>query len=133
VFVTGSSPVSGGNYDYATIAYSATTGSQLWVKLYSGAASGWSSAQALGVSPDGSRVFVTGSSPVTGTDEYATVAYSAATGSQLWVKLYSGPANSFAFAYAIAVSPNGSKVFVAGASATPTTGYDYATVAYSVT
>jgi hypothetical protein len=78
-------------------------------------------------------VFVTGSSPVTGVDGYATIAYSAATGSPLWVKLYNGPANSFGFAYAIAVSLDGSKVFVTGANATPTTGYDYATVAYSVT
>ena len=45
-----------------------------------------------GVSPDGSKVFVTGYSVGSASGyDYATVAYDASTGSELWVKRYDGP------------------------------------------
>ena len=56
-------------------------------------------------------------------DDYATIAYDAATGADLWVNRYTAP-NSFA--YSIAVSPDGSKVFATGRSKG-----DYITVAYA--
>ena len=48
---------------------------------------------AVAVSPDGSKVFVTGSSygGFKTHDDYATVAYEASTGSKLWVSRYDGP------------------------------------------
>jgi hypothetical protein len=59
----------------------ATPGAQLWVSRYSGPGSGVDFARALGVSPDGSRVLVTGLGRGSGTgDDYATVAYDASTG-----------------------------------------------------
>jgi hypothetical protein len=129
VFVTGPSWGSGSDFDYATVAYDATTGTQLWVKRYNGPANFEDSAKALDVSPDGSRVFVTGSSYGSGSD-YATVAYAAATGTQLWVKRYNGPLNFDAGASALGVSPDGSRLFVTGASRGSGSGYDYASVAY---
>lgn len=52
---------------------------------------------------------------------YATVAYAAATGRQLWVRHYGGPD---AVASSVQVSPGGRRVFVTGLSG------NYATIAY---
>jgi hypothetical protein len=53
----------------------ATPGAPLWVKRYNGPAGGQDAAAAVRVSPDGSKVFVTGTSVGTTTgNDYATVA-----------------------------------------------------------
>jgi hypothetical protein len=66
-------------------------GSQLWAARYNGSGNN-SVAYSLAVSPGGGTVFVTGVSQGTTSGlDYATVAYNAATGAQLWVKRYSGP------------------------------------------
>src|SRR2546427_50682 len=90
----------------------ATPGAELWLKRYNGPANSVDEATALGVSPDGSKVFVTGYSDGSGSfADYATVAYGTATGTQLWAKRY-GPGHGYDAANAIGVSPDGSKVFV---------------------
>jgi hypothetical protein len=130
VFVTGMSNASNGYVDYATVAYDASTGKKRWVTRYDGTANLQDYPSALSVSPDGSRVFVTGTSvgPTTAED-YATVAYDAGTGEQLWVTRYDGPASKSDHATAIGVSPAGSAVYVTGYSWS-TTAEDYATIAY---
>ena len=133
VFVTGSSIGTNNGYDYATVAYNATTGAQLWVKRYNGAPNGNRGANSVTASPDGKTVFVTGSSYAgSATDyDYATVAYNAATGAQLWVKRYTGPGSGDDQAYSVAVSPDGTSVFVTGYSSGTTVGaVGYATVGY---
>src|SRR5207302_2752496 len=60
VFVTGTSFGSGSDYDYATVAYDASTGSKLWVARYDGPGNGEDEAAPVGVGPDGASVFVTG-------------------------------------------------------------------------
>ncbi len=78
VFVTGDSAESTSD-DYGTVAYDASTGAELWAKRYNGPGNGYDQATALGVSPDGSEVFVTGGSAgSTSGEDYATVAYSVA-------------------------------------------------------
>ena len=131
VFVTGESQGTRSGLDYATVAYSAVTGARLWVPRYNGPGNGNDSASSVVISPDGSRVFVTGASRGATTTDYATVAYSAATGARLWVQRYNGPGHGNDAAYSIAVSPGGSRVFVTGESRGTRSGPDYATVAYS--
>jgi WD40 repeat protein len=131
VFVTG--PSFGGtdtSCDYATIAYDAATGGVLWTVRYNGPG-GFDSAYVVAASPDGSRVFVTGQSfGGTGTGgDYATIAYDAATGAELWTARYNGPSNGEDYAYAVAASPDGSKVFVTGFSDRASSS-DYVTIAY---
>jgi outer membrane protein assembly factor BamB len=132
VFVTGASLGTNDGYDYATVAYNAVTGAQLWVKRYNGDTTGERGANSVAVS--GNTVFVTGSSyggSITNYD-YATVAYNAATGAQLWVKRYNGPGSGNDQAYSAAVSPSGGTVYVTGyTEMSPTAGYDYTTIAYS--
>lgn len=133
VFVTGYSDGSttGHDYVYATVGYNAATGAQLWVKRYSGP--GNSAPSSMAVSPTGKTVFVTGYSAGTTTrDDYATVAYSAASGARLWVRRYNGPGNGASEASSIAVSRSGSTVYVTGYSSTATGDFDYATIAYKV-
>ena len=112
VFVTGSSIGTTTSFqDYATVGYNAATGAQLWVSRYNGPDSGVDEASSVAVSPDGKTVFVTGYSYGTtaGEVDYATVAYSAATGAQLWVERYISPSLQ-GFATAVAVSPGGKAV-----------------------
>src|ERR1022692_4015907 len=86
----------------------AAGGAQLWVQRYRGPGNGEDQASAVAVSPGGARVYVTGSSLGAGSGyDYATVAYSAATGARLWAARYNGPGNREDQASAVAVSPGG--------------------------
>jgi WD40 repeat protein len=102
------------------VADNAATGSMLWSFRYKNRAR--RSATAVTVSPDGSRVFVTGATPA----GYLTTAYSAMTRGILWKAVYPGLGSSVATS--VAVSPDGTQVFVTGhTGSTP----QYATVAYN--
>ena len=117
VYVTGQSTGSTKYiYDYATVAYDATTGAQVWASRYDGGGNDW--VTGLAVSPDGSMVYVTGQSQAAthGPDEYATVAYLAETGTEVWVSRHGVPNGQDATPSAIGVSPDGSLVFVTGDS-----------------
>src|SRR6185437_11607868 len=132
VFVTGYSRGATSQLDYATVAYDAATGAQLWAKRYNGPGNGYDDPSSVAVSPSGSTVFVTGESTgaASGPGDFATVAYDAATGAQLGVTRYNGPGNGADYAPSAAVSTAGSTVFVTGTSAGATSDFDFATVAY---
>lgn len=121
------------NFDYATVAFDADNGDEIWVARYAEPGDVQDSAEALGLSPDGSRVFVTGGSGWTedgDRNDYGTVAYDAENGTELWVTKYDGPVGDEDEARALVVSPDGSRVFVTGQSRGQGTGFDAATVAY---
>jgi hypothetical protein len=131
LFVTGTSSGVTSSYDYATIAYDTATGATVWTSRHDGPDNSFDSAHALGVSPDGSMVFVTGSATADAFPDYETIAYDAATGTELWVSRYTGPGDVWDDANALGISPDGSMVFVTGSSyGQGFTSADYATVAY---
>ncbi len=137
VRITGHSPGVGGQFDWATVAYDAASGEQQWVTRHNGPTSGADFATALGVTPDGSRVIVTGedfggSAASGGTvSDYATVAYDAATGEEIWLARRNGAGNGGDAAEALAISPDGAQVVVTGQSqGADTSGPDFATIAY---
>jgi hypothetical protein len=126
VFVTGYSAGSNTSLDYATVAYDAAPGTERWVARYNGPGNGDDGAYALGVGRHGGTVFVTGSSSGSKTSfDYATVAYDAASGTQRGVARI-GPGS----ATALAISPEGTALFVTGSVGTPIS--DYGTVAYGL-
>jgi hypothetical protein len=130
VFVTGFSEGSNRNRDFATVSYSASTGAQRWVRRYNGPGDWNDNAKAIGVSPDGSRVFVTGYRTGHDARDTETIAYDASTGARLWLRSYTGPADFDDQATALGVSPDGRNVFVTGFRYGSTSFRDYVTIAY---
>jgi hypothetical protein len=125
VFVTGYSYVAGYS-DFVTLAYSGA-GALLWQNLFNRGGNDSDVPTALALDGSG-NVFVTGSSYIGGSNDYATVAYTGA-GVQLWDQLYDGPGNAHDSAAAVAVDRLGN-VFVTGSSYSGSS-YDYATIKYS--
>jgi hypothetical protein len=136
VFVTSPVTSSSGSQSLVTLAYDAATGAARWTRLASGtvdAPERISGNRAIAVSPDSSAVFVTGMFPgASGTSAAITIGYAAATGAPLWSRQYRGPEGNTA-GNAVAVSPDGSRVFVTGHSNGITSPYaqNFATVAYA--
>ena len=118
--------------DYATVAYNASSGAHVWTRRYNGLGNGSDLANAIGVSPDGQEVFVTGESTGSTTSlDYATLGYNAATGAHVWTRRYNGPGDGSDIANALAVSSDGTHVIVTGESSGSTSGTDWATIAYA--
>jgi DNA-binding beta-propeller fold protein YncE len=118
VYVTGSSRSLASGFDYATIAYNAATGKPRWVNRTDH--TGIDNPRAVVAGPGGSTVYVTGHDGV----DAPTNAYNTSTGAKRWASLYPKAA-----ATAMAVSPDGSRVFIAGTSYAPPSAPNYLTVA----
>ena len=135
LLVTGGSAAANERTDFATLAYDASTGAQLWVRRYDGPGArrhGNDAANAIAVSPDGATAYVTGSSAGSLTNlDHATIAYDTATGRRIWTHRYDGPDSQIDGASAIAVGPDGAAVFVTGSTdGFLQYGYKYVTAAY---
>ena len=102
--------------NYATLAYQTSDGSKNWGVTYNPPANGEDDAEALAVSPDGTRVYVSGWS-WSGTSskaDQATVSYAASDGSLQWATRYNSPSHGFDWGNSIGVSPDGLTVYVGG-------------------
>jgi outer membrane protein assembly factor BamB len=117
VFVTGKvswrepqGPIFVQHDDTGTIAYDASSGAMLWATRTPDM-----SAVAIVASPDGKRVFFTGERNNTGTlRDFGTFALDASNGNQLWSARFDGPAHQDDSAFSITVTPDSSRVVVAG-------------------
>ena len=128
VFLTGSFRAPPAGLMFATVAYNAASGAQLWAQTTRGSTGG----RDVAASPDGSAVLVSGTVPlVSGGSVFTTTAYAPATGTPLWTHRYhgTGPDNT---ANAVAVSPDGQDVFVTGNSTDNVSGVDFTTVGYAI-
>src|SRR5512133_171469 len=102
-----------------TRAYNTTTGAKVWGATLLPPAGAQITPRAIAVA--GTRMFVTGSMgtlnqvPTNNPPDFVTVGYGATTGARLWTRTYDG-ANGADYAQAVAVTPNGMHVIVAGTS-----------------
>jgi len=121
--------------DMGTVAYDAAGGAPLWASYYHGAPGvPQDTGRALGVSPDATRVFVTGTTMELGTTDFMTVAYDAILGTELWTARFAGAGGAWDEPTCLAVDPSGSRVFVSGSSGPLGSQADqFATVAYDAT
>jgi WD40 repeat protein len=128
VFVTGRVFKANGTQRFQTLGYDAATGAQLWSASYPGVTSQNTIPEALAVSPDSSKVFVTGFTSV----GYLTIGYDTATGAQAWKAQLAGVRGAFTIPLSIAVGRDSSRVFVTGSSTSPLDRgpSEYLTVAY---
>jgi uncharacterized delta-60 repeat protein len=132
VYVTGRSPGSGTNADYATVKYD-SSGVEQRVVRYNGPANGYDDAWAIALDNLG-NIYVTGSSyGLSNNYDYATVKYDS-SGIEQWVARYNGPGGRGNWATEIALDNSGN-VYVTGRSSAVggTYDYDYATIKYSAT
>ena len=126
VFVTGLSWTGPVTQSWVTIAYNAKSGTRRWLTAHAEGNGTGTAPRAIGVSPDGTKVFVTGAKPGTA-HGFMTVAYDAKTGAQLWIST-----SSIAASPAAMVVWDNSVLYVTGSTATVNgVSPDYLTIAYN--
>ncbi len=119
----------------AVVAHDALTGVSRWSASTSDPGGQQIFAEAVAISPDGTRLFVTGDVEQSANTRAArTIAYDTADGSVVWTANVDVPANREIIPRRIIVSPDGTRVFLTAAR-TGTHGsgdfWDYYTVAYA--
>jgi outer membrane protein assembly factor BamB len=116
VFVRGN--VSSGDAEVWEVgALARADGTQAWLTTFDAGSPEWWGLQALAASPDGSRVFATGTSNPDGIDRFQSVAFDASDGHLLWantLRLDARPSRS----HVLAVSTDGATVYAAGSVTT---------------
>ncbi len=130
-YVTGTSKGAGTGSDFATLAYNIGTGAAEWTARFDGAAHAEDFAAGLVVAPNGTAVYVTGSTTTVNSGrDYAVLAYSATAGELLWTQDHNGQWDKDDWPSAIAISPDGKQLFVTGREDEDSLASDAATVAY---
>jgi hypothetical protein len=115
---------------FDTVAYDAQTGARDWVARLAGNAGDCVCGPVIAAHPDSSEVYVTGLLHAAGGSfDTTTVAYDVATGAQRWVVTHAEGRNSPSD---ITVTPDGSRVVVAGARSLHVDSTDFLVVAYEL-
>ncbi len=121
VYVTGWSYYNEVDLDAATVAFDANSGEHLWVQRYHGGGRVADGANAIAVSRDGDRVFVTGWTYSGGPARILTIAYDSKTGEmedpRSWVAIAEqGQEAEFqmAIGWDVVAGEDGSRVYVTG-------------------
>ena len=127
VYVTGHRTVADGNEEFRTVAYAASDGATQWT-----ANDPSGEGRGIVVSPDGSKVVVTGDYQ-SAMLQIGTFGYDAHTGARLWTRSWDGPDNIQALSRDIVMAPDGKHAFVGGIVYGPDTGYHYALLKYGTT
>jgi hypothetical protein len=130
VVTTGFSEAKATKSDSATVAYDAATGKQRWVARYNGPASQNEGTGSIGFAPDGSTLYVAGTSEGAslGHEDIITLAYATADGRKRWATRWNGPAGGDDNAADLAVSRDGATVVVTGRTVPAPMQDEYATV-----
>jgi putative pyrroloquinoline-quinone binding quinoprotein len=101
------------------------------LSTYNGPRNSRDEVYAMGISADGTKIFVTGRSRIASNeDDATTIAYDSTTGAQLWEARYTSSGNAVDIGNSVAMSPNGSTVFVTGSTTNVGGDTDYLTLAY---
>lgn len=109
----------------------ATGNDPLWVQRFDGPEHGEEWVDAMAMSSDGARVFVTGQSYSGDTsNDIETVAYDASSGTELWEERLDPLGGRSEQPNGLAISPDGERVFVTGASSWSGTPDNVVTIAY---
>lgn len=109
----------------------AAAGDVDWSASLNGSANDYDQASAIAVSPDGSKVFVTGVLVSASTQKDLFVAaYATDTGHRLWLRRFDGLRHLDDFGNDVAVDATGSTVYVTGNSVRGSSLSDIVTIAY---
>ena len=131
VVVTGQSRGEGKSLtDWATVAFDATTGEELWDVVYDGPDDRGGAGDALAVTADGTVVVTGDNGSATAQADWVTIGYAVATGEELWADRLDGGIGGTDVPRAIALSPDGGSAVITGNSWGEGTHSDYLTAAY---
>lgn len=135
VFAAGYTTTSEYGMTFYVLAHDGTDGAILWEDFFLAEITNLpDEAKAVAVSPNGSMVFVAGyTSTSAGGRAFSVLAYDATDGKVLWQKQIDRKGDLDDVANAVAVSPDGSKVFAAGYTTSPKGGKAFYVIAYNAT
>ncbi len=132
VFAVGQTQTAEGGGAFTVRAYNASSGTVLWTRHYDREGNKYDYAYAVAVSPDGTKVFAAGSTETSaGGDAFTVRAYNASNGAVLWTQHYNREGNMDDYAHAVAVSPDGTRVFAVGQTQTAEGGGAFTVRAYN--